>query len=115
MASKPAPSDASDSNQQFQEYFNFLTHGIYPESCDIPSGYLRTSRRKNFRKRVSAYTISPDKTDLFYTRKLKNDKNSTDQITVKVVIDLERRQAVIRNIHEGPGDTVESKALGGHL
>ena len=115
MSTNPAPSDACDSNQQYKEYFDYLTSGIYPESCDVPAGYLRTSRRKNFRKRVIAYTISSDKTDLFYTRKLKKDKNSTEQVTVKIVIDVDRRHGIIKNIHEGPGDTEDSKALGGHL
>ena len=100
MFSKSALVDDLDSNQNYQDIFDYLTSGIYPASCDIPPGPFRTQARKNFRKRVNGYSLCPDKTDLLLTRKKRNDKNNTELVTVKIVMNLESRRRVIRELRK---------------
>lgn len=86
----------------FQDIFTFISSHAYPD------GLLDKGKKANFRRACKPFCIVDNK--LYYNRKQKNG----DPLKVQVVWNEQEVKCVLREIHEGFGDTQESKSLRAH-
>lgn len=86
---------------------DFLTLHIYPPDCKNNPG-----KKKNFREKAARFTIIENQ---LYYRYAKKSKNKKGPEVLRVVKCINERQRILKTAHDGAGDTLESKAMGGHF
>ena len=114
MASRSVLAEDSQFDETFENILTFLRDGVYSPACEnLLPGLTRTNARRLFRKQAKRYQLSQCRTELLISRK--THRKAINPILVKVIIDKSQRQRIIKAIHEGPGQSIDSRATGGHL
>ena len=95
--------DLHNSNHYaFQDIFTFISRQAYPD------GIRDKGKKANFRRACKPFCIVDNK--LYYNRKQKNG----EPLKVQVLWNEQEVKCVLQEIHEGFGETQESKSLRAH-